>query len=156
MMVLPLLAALFLAPWASPESGDALWPVPKAEIRQRQAALLQNLWQGEIQPDWATCRDAAREWLAELPDQPLRWQLAADWAQACWTSVHDPEDARDRLLAALRRTATDLAFEPRQESPLPDGYPEPAPVGHLALHTYPADGLARTASSAGRDSTKAF
>ena len=45
---------------------------------------------------------------------------------------------------ALREAKETLAFKPFIEAPLPEGFPEPTPVGEIQIKKYPAYRLART------------
>ena len=51
-------------------------------------------------------------------------------------------EAADRLRAALREARDVLAFRPTMEAPLPEGFPDPTPVGVVRVKKYPAYRLA--------------
>jgi hypothetical protein len=54
-----------------------------------------------------------------------------------------PEPAANRLRDALRSVRDMLKFQPTMEAPLPEGFPEPMPVGEVGVKQYPAYRLAR-------------
>jgi hypothetical protein len=45
---------------------------------------------------------------------------------------------------ALREVQATLSFQPYIEAPLPEGFPEPTPVGEIRIKKYPSYRLART------------
>lgn len=62
------------------------------------------------------------------------------------------ETALRVLAKELEELAVDLAFQPVNESPLPQGFPAHTPVGEIAIREYPAYRLARTAMNRTRNS----
>ena len=56
------------------------------------------------------------------------------------------EAGAEALRDALRKARGLLAFEVEREAPLPEGFPEPTPVGEIRVKSYPAYRLARTPS----------
>ena len=61
----------------------------------------------------------------------------------------DPMRADATLRADLGELIETLAFQPRREAPLPDGFPDFAAVDELELRHYPAYAMARTEMKAG-------
>jgi hypothetical protein len=55
----------------------------------------------------------------------------------------DPASAAKRLRKALLEAEALLSFQITEEAPLPDGFPEPTPVGEIRVKRYPACRLAR-------------
>ena len=58
--------------------------------------------------------------------------------------VSDKQQAAKLMQDALREAGATLAFKPLIEAPLPEGFPEPTPVGEIQIKKYPAYRLART------------
>jgi hypothetical protein len=85
----------------------------------------------------------------------LAEQIATAQEAAAKADAHD----RPKLVRkALEEAVSTLRFQPLLEAPLPEGFPEPTPVGVVEVKQIPAYRLARTASPAGasRQSDKAF
>lgn len=59
----------------------------------------------------------------------------------------DQRQALALLRAGLREIKATLEFKPLIEAPLPEGFPEPTPVGEFQIKQYPAYRLARTRMS---------
>lgn len=57
---------------------------------------------------------------------------------------HDDEQAAKLLSEGLRNVQKILRFKPFIEAPLPEGFPEPTPVGEIVVKQYPAYRMART------------
>ena len=91
----------------------------------------------------ATYAQAVRELLArpgalgELHAADLRATLDASVA------ADDATAGAWVLRGAMDRLLEDLAFVPRSEAPLPQGYPGPGPVGRIVTKSYPAYRAAR-------------
>ena len=62
----------------------------------------------------------------------------------------DDDAACRRLRNALEAWRGVLRFRMIREAPLPEGYPEPGPVGQITIKRYPACRLARTPVADGR------
>jgi hypothetical protein len=60
------------------------------------------------------------------------------------TDGKDDHHATELLIDALREAKATLAFKPFIEAPLPEGFPEPTPVGEILIKQYPQYRLART------------
>ncbi len=63
------------------------------------------------------------------------------------SKASDSKDDRQTVALlhdGLREVQSTLAFKPLIEAPLPEGFPEPTPVGELQIKQYPAYRLART------------
>lgn len=58
--------------------------------------------------------------------------------------VSDKQQAAKLMQDALLEASATLAFKPLIEAPLPEGFPEPTPVGEIQIKKYPAYRLART------------
>jgi hypothetical protein len=58
--------------------------------------------------------------------------------------VSDKQQAAKLMQDALREANATLSFKPLIEAPLPEGFPEPTPVGEIQIKKYPAYRLART------------
>lgn len=56
----------------------------------------------------------------------------------------DDRQAAKLMRDALREVQATLSFEPYIEAPLPEGFPEPTPVGEIRIKKYPDYRLART------------
>jgi len=72
------------------------------------------------------------------------------------SAIQPAETAAAVLRAGLRQTDAILAFKPRMEAKLPEGFPEPTPVGEIQLKSYPAYRLAQTSVSGARGEDRAF
>ena len=58
--------------------------------------------------------------------------------------VSDKQQAAKLMQDALREAKETLAFKPFIEAPLPEGFPEPTPVGEIQIKKYPAYRFATT------------
>lgn len=56
----------------------------------------------------------------------------------------DKREAAKLMQDALREANATLVFKPFIEAPLPEGFPEPTPVGEIQIKKYPAYRLAKT------------
>jgi hypothetical protein len=58
--------------------------------------------------------------------------------------LSDKQQAAKLMQDALREAKATLAFQPVFEAPLPEGFPEPTPVGEIQIKKYPAHRIATT------------
>ncbi len=58
--------------------------------------------------------------------------------------ANDKQQAAKLMQDALREAKATLAFQPVIEAPLPEGFPEPTPVGEIQIKKYPAYRIATT------------
>ena len=58
--------------------------------------------------------------------------------------ANDKQQAAKLMQDALREAKATLAFQPVIEAPLPEGFPEPTPVGEIQIKKYPAYRFATT------------
>lgn len=58
--------------------------------------------------------------------------------------VSDKQQAAKLMQDALREAKATLTFQPVIEAPLPEGFPEPTPVGEIQIKKYPAYRFATT------------
>jgi hypothetical protein len=65
-------------------------------------------------------------------------------AKARASAARDDRQAIKMLEEGLREAKETLAFKPFIEAPLPEGFPEPTPVGEIMIKHYPKYRLART------------
>ncbi len=70
-------------------------------------------------------------------------QLAEAEARSTAAAAESAEQASKMLRDGLRSARDLLRFEPTMEAPLPEGFPEPMPVGEIGIKVYPAYRLAR-------------
>lgn len=68
----------------------------------------------------------------------------------------DEQRAAEALRAGLRDAEAILTFRPVMEAKLPEGFPEPTPVGEIQVKSYPAYRLARTAMAGKKGEGPAF
>lgn len=107
----------------------------------------------------ATLQRAVHE--QDAAEQIFRYQKASDHVLAlCPTNLavartldearskaakaNDERQAARLMHDALREVQATLTFEPYIEAPLPEGFPEPTPVGEIRIKKYPDYRLART------------
>ena len=84
---------------------------------------------------------------AELPIGYQNKQLQDLKQDVRWMAVFDAEEALAHLQHGLREHSQNLAFEPLMESPLPEGFPAPVPVGEIQIKSYPAYRMGQTDAS---------
>jgi hypothetical protein len=82
--------------------------------------------------------------LLEICPTNLAVQETVNRAVARAKETPDRKQAVQLLRTALREAQDTLAFKHVIEAPLPEGFPEPTPVGEIQLRQYPAYRLART------------
>jgi uncharacterized surface protein with fasciclin (FAS1) repeats len=96
----------------------------------------------------ARLKKAAAE-VVELTPANQLVKEALEKAVATSAALRD-EEAEKVLRTGLREAEAILSFKPLMEAKLPEGFPEPTPVGEIHVKSYPAYRLART-SMAGKD-----
>ncbi len=120
-------------------SADGAGRSPAVEI------ITTGLQQAEAQADpgkrRASLEELARTVTAAADNVLVsdRLERAAERAQ----KLPDDEAVRE-LRDSLQAARAVLRFRPIREAPLPEGYPEPPPVGQIVVKHYPACRLART------------
>lgn len=87
--------------------------------------------------------------LRSAADEALRTMTANVFVQDAIQNVRQAKvDDPDRLAKAWRNAVTEardiLRFEPFLEAPLPEGFPQPAPIGEIRVQSYPDYRVART------------
>ena len=70
--------------------------------------------------------------------------IAEDFQAVERRREQDPARAIEAWTTALERAREVLLFRPLREAPLPVGFPEPTPLGEIALRRYPVYRAART------------
>lgn len=89
----------------------------------------------------ALCRTAAGKVLKAMPANVFVEEIFRRVEQ---TKTTDSRKLAKEWRAALVEARDILRFEIEEESPIPEGFPEPAPVGEVRLQQYPTYRLART------------
>ncbi len=89
----------------------------------------------------AVCRAAAGKVLKAMPANVFVEEIFRRVEQ---TKTTDLRKLSKEWRAALMEARDILRFEIEEESPIPEGFPEPAPVGEIRLQQYPTYRLART------------
>ncbi len=89
----------------------------------------------------AVCRSAADKVLKAMPANVFVEEIFRRTEQ---TKTTDAKKLAKEWRAALVEARDILRFEMEEESPIPEGFPEPAPVGEIRLQQYPTYRLART------------
>lgn len=89
----------------------------------------------------ALCRTAAGKVLKVMPANVFVEEVFRRTEQ---TKTTEPKKLAKEWRAALVEARDILRFELEEESPIPEGFPEPAPVGEIRLQQYPKYRLART------------
>ncbi len=75
---------------------------------------------------------------------PENFLIAEEFQAVERRQEQDPARAAEAWTAALERAREVLLFRPFREAPLPVGFPEPTPLGEIALRRYPVYRAART------------
>ena len=89
----------------------------------------------------ALLKSAAKDTLRLVPANVL----VSDALRAAeQTSSVDPAAVAKQLRSALAEVRDVLRFEPLMEAPLPEGFPEPTPVGEIRVQKFPEYRLAKT------------
>jgi hypothetical protein len=134
---------------------------PGPESRKAaEAALTSTLKLVEQAPAkeaMAALEAASAEAMRVLGEQSLIQARLKD-ALASAKAETDAAKALRRLKRDLESTALDLVFAPRMESPTPEDWPAPTPVGEVAILDYPTYRLARASmrSDSQRGQNSAF
>jgi len=134
---------------------------PGLESRKAaEAALTSTLKLVEQAPAkeaMAALEAASAEAMRALGEQSLIQARLKD-ALATAKAETDAAKALRRLKRDLESTALDLVFAPRMESPTPEDWPAPTPVGEVAILDYPTYRLARASmqSDSQRGQNSAF
>ncbi|MEI8380092.1 MAG: heme-binding protein [Planctomycetota bacterium] len=89
----------------------------------------------------AYCRAAAGKVLKAAPTNVFVEEIFRRTEQ---TKTTDPRKLAKEWRSALMDARDILRFEIEEESPIPEGFPEPAPVGEIRLQQYPTYRVART------------
>ncbi len=98
----------------------------------------------EKSAEQVACYQAASNQLRELcPTNVVVGQIVNNAVSKAAAAADDREAAK-LLREGLRQAKTTLEFQPFTEAPLPDGFPEPTPVGEIQVKRYPEHRLART------------
>lgn len=112
---------------------DAVEATARATARTSAAELLVASLESSAGPE--ALRNAARDAAELLSGTAMAERLLS-------VAAADPADEIERAMESI---ADDLAFEPLEEAPVPQGWPSYAPVGEVVLKPYPAYRVARAA-----------
>ncbi|MHC5538286.1 heme-binding protein [Singulisphaera rosea] len=93
-------------------------------------------------------RRAAEEVSKERPENVL---VEEAFRSARNSNDTDPSKLLERWRTAVEEAIGILEFEVIEESPLPDGFPKPRPIGEIGIQKYPAYRVAKTDTSGGGD-----
>jgi hypothetical protein len=130
---------------------------PTADLSKKAHAMISKTLEGAPRSDAAGQRQLLQQAAAEaLPLLTGNVLVSGDLNRALAEArgLADDSRAAGLLRTALRDARDTLAFKPSMEAKLPEGFPEPTPVGEIRIKTYPAYRLAR-AAVAGKD-TRVF
>lgn len=124
-------------------TGQTSAPQPGSATNRKSACeLIEASLQRSVQERESTEQFAA---LQRTSNQVLRLcvtNLAASKilteAMSKAADLSDKQQAAKLMQDALRDAKATLAFQPFIEAPLPEGFPEPTPVGEIRIKNYPA------------------
>lgn len=141
----PCAIALSLAALVAAGAADPGDEPPAARPRAEVADLLKKAMeeadgQGGADRQVEILRRAAEEAVHARPQNLLMAEALHGAAGAT-----EPDSGRlaGRWRAAVAEAVEVLEFEVQEESPLPDGFPKPPPLGEISIQTYPAYRAAR-------------
>jgi len=86
----------------------------------------------------------------EITRQFSDYPLVADVLKTGKEKIKNMEDGREKfecIRKAMLEAFVMLSFKPKMEAPLPEGYPQPTPVGKVEIKTLPVYRLAKVADS---------
>jgi hypothetical protein len=133
--------ALVLSQSPEPSYAADATPSPKDVAVKLDAALKAADSLRDPENEIALFRTAAAEALKTIPANVFVKDLFQKIEQSKTT---DSRKLAKEWQSALMEARDILQFEIVEESPLPDGFPEPTPVGEIRLQQYPKYRLART------------
>jgi hypothetical protein len=91
----------------------------------------------------AELRTAAERVVADLGrDHDVSQELTSALADAA--TIESPSQRLSRLSVGMVKAQAAARFRPTMEAPLPEGFPQPGPVGRVIVKEYPAYRAART------------
>lgn len=132
------LCALVLAVFATDDPSET-----RARAARELAEALAR--SGEGAPSLATLDAAVDTARATLgADSEVAAELGRLVRGARFEGLMAGNDGAVWLAELLTEVVSDLRFEPVREADLPEGFPEPTPVGEIVLQSYPAYRMART------------
>jgi hypothetical protein len=132
-------------------------PNPRQPVIDRLVDALAQADKATESAEKATILESAADQLLEKVPQNVL--LAEQFAAARQSASQADAAERAKLFRkAIEEAISTLKFQPLLEAPLPEGFPEPTPVGVVEVKQIPAYRLARTASGgdAERGSDRAF
>ena len=86
-------------------------------------------------------KSAADDALKAMPENVF---VADEFSQIEKKPANDPKKQAKQWRNAVKEAREILRFEPKEEAPLPEGFPELTPVGEIRLQQYPKYRLAKT------------
>ena len=89
----------------------------------------------------ALLKSAAEDVVKALPENVF---VADEFSQIEKKPANDPKKQAKQWRNAVKEAREILRFEPKEEAPLPEGFPELTPVGEIRLQQYPKYRLAKT------------
>lgn len=125
----------------SARSGRSSDPKMPKELIE---ATLQRAVHEQDAAEQVACYRKASDHILELSPTNLAVARTLDEARSKAAKAKDDRQAARLLRDALREVQATLSFEPYIEAPLPEGFPEPTPVGEIRIKRYPDYRLART------------
>ncbi len=112
--------------------------------RELIEATLQRAVHEQDVAEQVACYRKASDQVLVLSPTNLAVARTLDEARSKAAKVKDDRQAARLMRDALREVQATLSFEPYIEAPLPEGFPEPTPVGEIRIKKYPDYRLART------------
>jgi len=89
----------------------------------------------------ALLKSAAEDVVKAVPENVF---VADEFSQIEKKPANDPKKQAKQWRNAVKEAREILRFEPKEEAPLPEGFPELTPVGEIRLQQYPKYRLAKT------------
>ena len=89
----------------------------------------------------ALLKSAAEDVVKAVPENVF---VADEFSQIEKKPANDPRKQAKQWRNAVKEAREILRFEPKEEAPLPEGFPELTPVGEIRLQQYPQYRLAKT------------
>ena len=89
----------------------------------------------------AILKSAAEDAVKALPNNVF---VADEFSQIEKKPANDPRKQAKQWRNAVKEALEVIRFEPKEEAPLPEGFPELTPVGEIRLQQYPKYRLAKT------------
>ena len=89
----------------------------------------------------ALLKSAAEDVVKAVPENVF---VADEFSQIEKKPANDPKKQAKQWRNAVKEAREILRFEPKEEAPLPEGFPELTPVGEIRLQQYPQYRLAKT------------